>query len=88
MVYFFRFDNKYSLWYNLLMKTLVDTSVWDYKVDKKDLQDPKVLLWYLNRKTKMADWRGLNKKMLLQNVDKLDISPYRKKAIKIFFGDE
>lgn len=67
------------------MEYLKDTAIWDYKIAKKDLADPKVLLWYLNRKTQMADWVGLDKRLLLKNLDKLNISLYRKKAIKIFF---
>ena len=68
------------------MKVLNDISIWDYKVAKKDLKDPKVLLWYLQRKVQMADWVGLDKKVLINNLDKLTISPYRKKAIKLYFG--
>lgn len=67
------------------MEYLKDTAIWDYRIAKKDLADPKVLLWYLNRKAQMADWAGLNKKLFLKNLDKLKISVYRKKAIKIFF---
>lgn len=67
------------------MKTLQDISIWDYKINKKDLKDPKVFLWYLERKAQMADRSGLNKRVLIKNLNKLNISPYRKKAIKLYF---
>ncbi|EKD56104.1 MAG: hypothetical protein ACD_58C00297G0009 [uncultured bacterium] len=67
---------------------LNDISIWDYKISKKDLSDPKVLLWYLERKAQMADWVGLDKKVLVKNLNKLNISPYRKKAIKLYFNNE
>lgn len=68
------------------MKTLQDISIWDYTINEKDLKDPKVLLWYLERKAQMADWDGINKKLLIENLNKLNISLYRKKAIKLYFG--
>lgn len=70
------------------MKTLKDISIWDYKINQKDLKDPKVLIWYLQRKAQMADWGGINKKVLIKNLDKLNISSYRKKAIKLYFNNE
>ena len=70
------------------MVKLKDKSIWDYKVDRKDLKDPQVLKWYLERKAQMADWQGLNKQLLLKNLNKLNISPYRKKAIKLYFANE
>lgn len=63
-----------------------DKSIWDYKVKKSDLRDPVVLKWYLERKIMMADWDGLDKKVLLDNIDKLDVPPYRKQAIKLYFS--
>lgn len=69
------------------MKQIKSAAIWDYEIDKKDLKDPKVLLWYLERKAKMADWQGLNKHLLLKNLSKLNISPYRKKAIKLYFDN-
>jgi len=70
------------------MKYLKDASIWDYKIKKSDLKDPKILLWYLNRKAQFADWANLDKKLLLKNLNRLDISKYRKRAIKIFFQNE
>lgn len=68
------------------MKSILkDKSIWEYQIDKKDLSDPKILLWYLQRKAKMADWQGLDKKLLLKHLNKLNLSKYRKKAIKLYF---
>lgn len=69
------------------MKTLKDAAIWDYKINKSDLKNQEILLWYLERKAKMADWQGINKKLLLKHLNKLNISHYRKKAIRIFFGE-
>lgn len=68
------------------MKIVKNQAIWDYKISQKDLKDPKVLLWYLQRKAQMADWQNLDKKALLDNLTKLRISSYRKKAIKLYFG--
>lgn len=81
-------DFRIILGYNKNVVKLKDKSIWDYKIDKKDLKDPKVLRWYLERKAQMADWQGIDKQLLLKNVDKLNISFYRKKAIKLYFDNE
>lgn len=69
------------------MTKVNDLAIWDYKIKKKDLADPKILKWYLERKISLADWENLDKKILLKNLGKLDISPYLKQAIKIYFSN-
>ena len=63
-----------------------EKEIWEYEVDKADLKYPAVLKWYLERKIKMADWEGLDIKVLLENIDKLNVPHYRKEAIKSYFS--
>lgn len=48
---------------------------WDYDVRKMDLGNPKVKIWYLNRKLLFGDLFGLKKKDLKKYLPKLDINP-------------
>lgn len=74
-----------SLEYDTVMQYLKDKPIWDYKIKQSDLNDSKVYMWYLNRKAQMADWQNLDKNLLIKNLDKLNISKYRKLAIKLYF---
>jgi len=52
-----------------------DKIFWDYDVRKMDLSNPKVKIWYLNRKLLFGDLFGLKKNDLKKYLPKLDINP-------------
>lgn len=58
--------------------------IWDYNVNKLDLNDPKVLIWYLERKITYGDWESLDKKNLKKYLPKLKINPYLKHILNNF----
>ena len=58
--------------------------IWDYNVKKLDLSNPKVLIWYLERKIEYGDWGVLDKKTLKNYLPKLNINLYLKQILKDF----
>jgi hypothetical protein len=58
--------------------------IWDYDVKKLDLKNPKVLIWYLERKIEYGDWEALNKEILKKYLPKLKIDFYLKRILKNF----
>jgi len=58
--------------------------IWDYDVKKLDLENPKVLIWYLERKISCGDWKSLNRKILKRYLSKLEINPYLKNILNGF----
>jgi hypothetical protein len=54
---------------------------WDYDVRKMDLSNPKVKIWYLNRKLRFGDLLGLKKSDLKKYLPKLDINPSLKELL-------
>jgi hypothetical protein len=55
--------------------------IWDYDVRKMDLSNPKVKIWYLNRKLRFGDLLGLTKTDLKKYLPKLDINPSLKELL-------
>jgi len=55
--------------------------IWDYDVKKMDLSNPKVKIWYLNRKLRFGDLLGLTKTDLKKYLPKLDINPSLKELL-------
>lgn len=47
---------------------------WDYDLKRMDLSNPKIMVWYLNRKLKFGDLSGITKANLKKHLSKLDIS--------------
>jgi len=56
--------------------------IWDYDVRKMDLSNPKVKIWYLNRKLRFGDLLGLTKTDLKKYLPKLDISSSLKELLR------
>lgn len=63
---------------------LNDKYIWDYDVKSLDLNNPKVLIWYLERKITYGDWESLDKKTLKKYLPKLKINLYLKKILNKF----
>ncbi len=57
---------------------------WDYDLARADLSDPKVKLWYLNRKLQFGDLTGLKKSDLKENLPRLNINPSLKELLENF----
>ncbi len=55
---------------------------WDYDIKKMDLSNPKVKIWYLNRKLRFGDLLGLTKADLKKYLPKLDINPSLKELLQ------
>ena len=62
-----------------------DKYIWDYDIKNLDLTDPKVLVWYLERKITYGDWESLDKKSLKKYLPELNINPYLKQILNNFF---
>jgi hypothetical protein len=58
---------------------------WDYDTKKMDFRNPKVLLWYLNRKLKFGDLKGIKKSDLKKCFSKLNVSDSLKELLKNYF---
>ncbi len=57
---------------------------WDYDVEKMDLNNPKVKIWYLNRRLQFGDLLGLTKTDLKKYLPKLDINPSLRELLQNF----
>ena len=55
--------------------------IWDYDARKMDLSNPKVKIWYLNRKLLFGDLWGLTKADLKKYLPKLKINPSLKELL-------
>lgn len=64
------------------MRRKTDKIIWDYDVRKMDLNNPKVKIWYLNRKLRFGDFSGLNRTDLKKYLPKLDINPSLKELLR------
>ena len=63
---------------------LTEKYIWDYDIKKMDLSNPKVLIWYLQRKIECGDWEVLDKKTLKNYLPKLKINLYLKQILRNF----
>jgi hypothetical protein len=59
---------------------------WDYDLAKTDLKNPKVLLWYLNRKLRFGDLSGIKKQDLKKFLSKLKINSSLKELLKNYLA--
>lgn len=55
---------------------------WDYDLNKADFSDPKVKIWYLNRKLQFGDFSGITKKDLKKYLPSLDIDASLKELLQ------
>ena len=63
---------------------LTQKYIWDYDVKKMDLENPDVLIWYLQRKIEYGDWEVLDRKTLKKYLPKLKINRYVKQILQSF----
>lgn len=63
---------------------LTDKYIWDYDVKNLDLSNPRVLIWYLERKIEYGDWEVLDRKTLKKYLSRLNINPYLKQILRDF----
>lgn len=69
------------------MKTRENGGIfWDYDLEKADLKNPKVKIWFLNRKLKFGDLRGLKKADLKKHFHKLDINVSLKELLQNYLA--
>jgi len=61
---------------------------WDYDLNKMDLSNPKIMIWYLSRKLRFGDLSGITKPILKKYLPKLDISPSLRKLFKNYLDAE
>lgn len=55
---------------------------WDYDLNRMDLSNPKIMIWYLNRKLRFGDLSDITKANLRKHLPKLDISQSLRKLLK------
>lgn len=55
---------------------------WDYDLNRMDLSNPKIMIWYLNRKLRFGDLSGITKANLRKHLPKLDISQSLRELLK------
>ena len=55
---------------------------WDYDLNKMDLSNPKIMIWYLSRKIRFGDLTGITKADLKKYLLKLDISQSLRELLK------
>jgi len=67
---------------------IIDKTVWDYQIKKKDLKDPKILKWYLERKINFGDWSGVKAKELKKYLAHLKIDSSLKKLLIEYFATQ
>jgi hypothetical protein len=61
-----------------------DKYIWDYDIKKMDFENPRVLIWYLERKITHGDWESLDRKTLNKYLPKLKINHHLKNILKSF----
>jgi len=59
---------------------------WDYDLAKADFKNPKVALWYLNRKLKFGDLSGIKKYDLKKFLSKLQINSSLKELLRNYLA--
>jgi len=65
------------------MKTSKNNPIfWDYNLEKADLENPKVKIWWLTRKLKFGDLSEIKKTDLKKYLAKLDISSSLKELLR------
>lgn len=55
---------------------------WDYDIDKADLKNPEVKMWYMTRKLEFGDFSGIAKSDLKKYLIRLDIDPSLKELLQ------
>ncbi len=55
---------------------------WDYDIDKADLNNPEVKLWYLTRKLEFGDLSGVTENDLREYLTRIDIDPSLKELLQ------
>ncbi len=69
------------------MKTKQDKAIfWDYDLKKADLDNPKVKVWYLNRKLKFGDLSGLKKADIKKYFPRLNINYSLKELLRNYLA--
>lgn len=72
-----------------MKKTIKNKAIfWDYDLNKMDLKNPKVKVWYLNRKLNFGDFSGIKKDDLKKYLAKLKINTSLKELIKNFLKQD
>jgi len=66
---------------------LTSKYIWDYDIKSLDLSNPRVLIWYLERKITYGDWDSLDKKTLRKYLPKLNINIYLKRILNNFLRE-
>lgn len=59
---------------------------WDYDLNRMDLSNPKIMIWYLNRKLRFGDLSGITKRDLRKHLPKLDISHSLRELLKNYLN--
>lgn len=61
---------------------------WDYDLDKMDLKNPRVKIWYLTRKLQFGDLRGISKKDLKKYLPQLQVDLSMKELLSNFLAEK
>ncbi len=65
-----------------MKKTLKNNSIiWDYDLEKIDINDPQNKIWFLSRKLRFGDFSDITKRDLKDNLPKLNIDPSLKELL-------
>lgn len=59
---------------------------WDYDLSGMDLKNPKVLVWYLNRKLQFGDLSGIKKSDLKKYLPQLNINQSLRELLANFLN--
>lgn len=59
---------------------------WDYNLKKADMENPRVKIWFLNRKLKFGDLSGIRKADLKRYFSKLDINSSLKELLQNYLA--
>lgn len=62
--------------------------IWDYDTKSIDLKNPRVLLWHLSRQVNTGQWQEIDKRLLEENLEKLDIDPTQKLMLRRYYADK
>lgn len=69
------------------MQRISPKGIWDYDVRRIDLSDPYVRTWYVQRKIDVADWEGLNRRLLREALPKVKIDPHLRDLLQEFLSE-
>ena len=67
---------------------LVDKTIWDYDIEAKNIKNPRILRWFLERKINSGSWENIRAVDLKKYYAGLTIELELKNLLRLYFKHE